>query len=211
MPRQSERELLTIVRNELVADGYEVILEPSAKLLPLELAGYFPDAIAIKDGEKILVEMKTSGEPRALDHKKVSKFLEHNPEWGRKVFILNSLESDGIKPQEDRQIVDEIFRAIELYNKSHGMPALLVAWACLEASARRLMPEEFRLAQTPGRIIELLAMDGTITPTEADTLRELKDLRNKYVHGDFSDGVADRQIRQLFSILRRFHPEMKDI
>jgi uncharacterized protein YutE (UPF0331/DUF86 family) len=210
MSRQSERGLLEIVRNELVADGYEVIVEPNAKLLPQQLAGYQPAAIAIKNGKKILVELIASGESRESD-RRITNFLKSNPDWGRKVFILSSSDSGGIKLQEDKKIVDEVFRAIELYKKSHEMPALLVAWACLEASARQLKPKDLRLAQTPGRVIEILAMDGTITPTEADTLRELKDLRNKYIHGDFSCEVEARKIHQLFSVLRRLHPTIKEV
>ena len=50
--------------------------------------------------------------------------------------------------------------------------AFLLGWASFEAAGRALMVEEFRKPQTPGRLVELLAGAGYLTPTEADRLRQ---------------------------------------
>ena len=43
---------------------------------------------------------------------------------------------------------------------------------------------QFERPQTPGRLVEVLATEGFLTPTEADRLRQLVDKRNRLVHGE---------------------------
>src|SRR4051812_12341812 len=68
--------------------------------------------------------------------------------------------------------------------KAEQFPAaLLLCWAAFEAFARNQLQSTFARPQTPGRIVEILAGDGILTPTEADKLRLLARQRNNFIHG----------------------------
>jgi uncharacterized protein YutE (UPF0331/DUF86 family) len=63
------------------------------------------------------------------------------------------------------------------------------------------MSEEFRRPQSPGRIIEVLAREGHVTPTEADRLRRLSEKRNKLIHGELQVRVSREEIQGFVAIL----------
>ena len=79
---------------------------------------------------------------------------------------------------------------------------LLRGWATFEALARYLMPEEFSKPQTPGRLVEKLAFEGYVTPSEADLLRRLAAIRNSFIHGDLNQSVSNTELETFIGILR---------
>ena len=52
--------------------------------------------------------------------------------------------------------------------EGHIEPAMLMAWATFEALARALLTKQFGRPQTPGRLVQTLAAEGYLTPSEAD-------------------------------------------
>lgn len=81
-------------------------------------------------------------------------------------------------------------------------PALLMSWATLEALGRTLLPERLVRPQTPGRLVEVLATDGYVTPSEADRLRELARVRNRLIHGGLQVKIASKDIKAFRGILK---------
>jgi hypothetical protein len=89
---------------------------------------------------------------------------------------------------------------------------LLRGWATCEALARYLLPTFFSKPQSPGRIIERLAFEGFITPSEADVLRKLAKIRNSFVHGDLEQAVVISDLEtfiQILTILFDFEPDTR--
>lgn len=52
-----EREVIDLVLPRLQAEGYEVYMHPSPSVLPSFMRSYRPDAIALKSGKKVAVEV----------------------------------------------------------------------------------------------------------------------------------------------------------
>ena len=91
----------------------------------------------------------------------------------------------------------------KLATAGHAEPALLLAWAAMEAVARSAARDVFAKPQSPARIVETLAMEGYITPSEADRARELVAKRNRLVHGDLKVRASDREIEDFVDIIER--------
>ena len=64
---------------------------------------------------------------------------------------------------------------------------------------------KFAKPQPPGRIVEALAMDGYITPTEADHVRSLISKRNSLAHGDLGVSVTSQEIEQFTQTIERLY------
>jgi uncharacterized protein YutE (UPF0331/DUF86 family) len=80
-------------------------------------------------------------------------------------------------------------------------PSLLLAWATFEALARAVVSGEFQRPQTPGRLVQVLAQGGYLTPTEADKLRRLAEKRNKLIHGDLQVRVSKAEVKRFARVL----------
>jgi uncharacterized protein YutE (UPF0331/DUF86 family) len=91
----------------------------------------------------------------------------------------------------------------ELAAEGHLQPALLLGWSTMEGVARAVASDTFAKPQTPGRIIETLAMEGFITPTEADRVRPLVSKRNRLIHGQFDVGVGKDEIENFAMTIER--------
>jgi uncharacterized protein YutE (UPF0331/DUF86 family) len=78
-----------------------------------------------------------------------------------------------------------------------------MAWSTFEALGRSFMPTDFARAQSPGRLVQLLAQEGYVTPNEADTLRKLAEKRNVLIHGNVATDVSDAEVRDFVSILEK--------
>ena len=75
-------------------------------------------------------------------------------------------------------------------------------WPVLEAATRILAPAETRRAQSPGRVVELLAAEGHVVPNDADLLRQSAALRNRLIHGELDTEVPPDLRRQTERIAR---------
>ena len=89
----------------------------------------------------------------------------------------------------------------ELVANGHVGAAMVLAWATLEALGRALISERFERPQTPGRIVQVLAEEGHITPTEADHLRVLAKKRNRFVHGGLQTRITKTELIRFADIL----------
>src|SRR5689334_18586253 len=58
---ERENTVLDLLRERYESEGYEVFLHPSPSVLPVILAHYRPDAIAVRGDDKIVIEIKSDG------------------------------------------------------------------------------------------------------------------------------------------------------
>src|SRR5262249_2293446 len=84
----------------------------------------------------------------------------------------------------------------------HFAAALMVAWATFEAMGRAVTPHHFKVPQTPGRLVQMLAGEGHLTPTEADDLRLLAEKRNNFIHGGLKTQVTKPEIDGFIAVLQ---------
>ena len=77
----SEREAIRQYADWYAQQGYEVSVEPSPRELPEFLRTLAPDLIARRDGENIVVEIKTSSPASFEAVQRLAGELEHRAGW----------------------------------------------------------------------------------------------------------------------------------
>jgi uncharacterized protein YutE (UPF0331/DUF86 family) len=206
-----EADVLENIVPQLEAEGFEVYTRPSASLLPPFMQPYPPDAIALRDDKKLAIEVVRKGPTAQERLGKLRELLTGRRDWELRVYWISP--SNAPEPI-DRASGQEIDRAIKTIEQLMGDgslgPALLMAWAALEALGRALLPGRLARPQTAGRLVEALAGDGCITPTEADLLRALAKVRNQLAHGGLRARIASKDIKKLAAILRALQMLLED-
>jgi uncharacterized protein YutE (UPF0331/DUF86 family) len=195
---------------ELEADGFQVFPHPDKLLVPPFLGPYSPDVIALRDDRKLAIEIadrKGMAEHRVQE---LTRLFQDRPEWEFRIIWINSLPAeDGLVPQTISGIESTVREVEELIDASHHRAAFLLSWAALEAFGRAILEEKFKRPQTPGRLIEVMANEGVVTPDEAASLRQLSELRNKLVHGELDAQVTDDETRRMTELLKSLIGETK--
>jgi uncharacterized protein YutE (UPF0331/DUF86 family) len=187
---------------DLQAEGYDVIREPSSRMLPAFLGEYSPDLIALKTGSKLAIEVKSGEKRKSPSLESISKLFKGHDDWEFRVIWLSTSEKSPSPRIQGRQTILASFEQCkELARQGHHSAAMLLSWATLEAIGRNLMASELARPQTPGRVIEFMAQNGIATPKEAERLRALVKLRNSLVHGELDAQVNAEQTAEMLDIL----------
>jgi uncharacterized protein YutE (UPF0331/DUF86 family) len=203
MSESTEADVLQALLPQLEEEGYTVYLHPNRPLIPSFLKGYAPDAIALRPDKNLAIEIAL----RQTDDNKeriqrIARMFQGQDKWELRVYWGGPTSPHApLRVQTPEEIEARIAQLRVLGDKGHLEPALLLAWATFEALARATLSREFERPQTPGRIVEILAREGYVTPTEADQLRRLSDKRNKLVHGELQVRVSKEEIAAFEEVL----------
>jgi uncharacterized protein YutE (UPF0331/DUF86 family) len=203
MSEITEADVLQAILPRLEEEGYAVYLHPNRPLVPSFLKEYVPDAIAIRADKSLAIEivLRQTAENRERIQRIASMF-QGQDRWELRVYWGSPTDSQqSLQVQTPEAIKARIAELRDLGRRGHLEPALLLGWATLEALARATMTREFGRPQSPGRIVEILAREGHITPTEADSLRQLSDKRNKLIHGELQVRVSNEEVGAFANIL----------
>ena len=182
------------------AQGYRVVRHPSREILPAFLERYRPDAILVGRLPQILVEIVRKGQPQ-IEHKirNLNALLKGHDDW--RLEVLYAGEEVEQLPSVSTRNLRASMANIRLLLPDDQQGSLLRIWATLEALARRLEPAKTLRPQSPGRVVELLAGAGFVTPSQAENLREAVHWRNRLVHGDLSISPSQQQLADLADVL----------
>ena len=195
---------------ELEADGFQVFPHPDKLLVPPFLGPYSPDVIALREDRKLAIEIadrKGIAEQRVEE---LARLFRDRPDWEFRIIWINSLPVEPVlEPQTMSDIESTVTEVEDLIGASHHRAAFLLSWAVLEAFGRAVLEEKFKRPQTPGRLIEVMAQEGVVTPDEADSLRRLSNLRNKLVHGELDARVTESETRRMAELLKSLIGETK--
>jgi uncharacterized protein YutE (UPF0331/DUF86 family) len=203
LPETREDDVLESLLPKYEAEGFDVFVNPSPSILPPFMQAYRPDAVALRPDKKIAIEVVRSTGSSAQKVRELKSLFAPQSDWELRVFYVSPLSSEGALEVASRSAIkDAIQRVLDLKKDGHKLPALIMAWATLEALGRALLPEELRRPQTPARLIEVLASAGYLTPQEADTLRAAISLRNGAVHGGLDPVVDETLLEQFITILQ---------
>ena len=198
---QTAADILAATSRRLSEQGYDVIREPNRSMLPDSLQTYRPDAIAIGRDPKLVIEIARE---RPADAERVAglqRVLREVPGW-QLYLVLNRASNDPeLARVTDAEIAPILDRAL-VVAQVDPRAALLMSWAALEALSRQRRPSEFSRPQSPGRIVETLAFEGIIGPSDAAFLRSMAESRNAFVHGDLRQAVSPDQISRFVELLR---------
>ena len=198
---EREAQLLEDVASNLRAEGYDVFIRPHQGILPAILAGATPDAIAFGKPKNLAILVVDAASARVRVEQLTSR-LKASREWDLRVYSIKPSEGEkAIASASARAIAATLTTVKELHSQGLTGPALLMAWATFESLARNREPSLFARPQTPGRLIEIFASEGRVTPTEADTLRRLATVRNRLVHGDLELPVDGADLQKFIEVL----------
>jgi uncharacterized protein YutE (UPF0331/DUF86 family) len=200
---QSELEVLREAIPRFEADGYRVYIQPSRAFRPAFLGDYEPDAIALREDGNLVLEVARRTPASEEKLKALSELVSKNPDWTLRVVWaepLSNRNDPSIVSHDD--IVARLEEATTLAAAGHTEIALILCWAAFEATARLKMPDMYRRAQTPGRVVETLASAGRLTPSEADQIRRLIERRNRLVHGQLTVRVSKKEVDQFIKSVR---------
>ena len=188
---------------QLEADGFEVFLHPARTMLPPFLQSYRPDAIALKPGRNLAIEIISSERSAQPKVESLRELFSNHADWElRVIYAPPRIAEQDISISSRELIEDHLPHVIAAYDAIGPAASLLIAWSVFEAAARSLMPEHLGKAQTPARLLETLASDGYITPGEAETLRRLGRLRNEAAHGRLDVTLTRDDLDEIVHITR---------
>jgi uncharacterized protein YutE (UPF0331/DUF86 family) len=207
----AEATMLDNLVPQLEAEGYEVYLQPPRSLLPSFMRDYIPDLVAFGTPKNIAVEIKRPGTGTDKNLAGISAMFEGQEDWDLKIILMSpTSETKPLKPQSSKQIQEIIAEARTLSRNGHHRPALLIGWAIFEAIARILAERRFAKPQTPARLINVLAEEGFLTPSEFDELKILAEKRNRLVHGEIDTSVNEDEIKSFIKIIEMLNALVMD-
>jgi len=197
-----ERTLIDQLVPELQAEGYEVVRDPRREVLPRFLGSYSPDLIALRGDGNLAIEIATRSDASRTRLENVASLFSGRDDWKLKIYWASGEETRP-KRQSLANISGAISQVKALIAERQLRAAYLFAWATFEALGRNMLAEKFARPQTPGRLIEVLANEGTLTPSEADQLRAHVETRNRLVHGELDTRLSARQANELLALLEK--------
>jgi uncharacterized protein YutE (UPF0331/DUF86 family) len=198
----TEFDVLQEMISDLEAEGYEVFLHPNRPILPGFLGDYAPDLIARRGDRNLAIEVIQKSQESVRKAKRLASLFSGRDNWDFKVvWITPTGRARLVQPQTRSTIRKRISEVRDLAENGHFGPALLLAWATLEATGRMLAASQFQRPQTPGRLVQVLASEGYLTPDEADHLRSLSDKRNKLIHGELQTRITRSEVTRFADVL----------
>jgi hypothetical protein len=205
---QEARQILELLTPQLEAEGYTVYLGPPRQLLPGFMQGYTPDAIALptrnlkEAKKKLAIEVAIEGSSASLKEDVLKQRFTNAKDWELRIYYARPEGSRGSLPPMSREAIDTSLATIgSLVFADQLQAALLLGWATLEALGRAIVKGKLARAQSPGRLIEVLASDGLVTPSEADSLRGLSNARNQLIHGRLDRVIQRSDLLRFIEIL----------
>jgi len=203
VPEIPEGDVLESLLPKYRAEGFDVFVNPSPSILPPFMQSYRPNAVALRRDKKIAIEVVRSPESSGRKIQDLQSLFAPQTDWELRVFYVSpGVAERPFEVASASTTRKAVQRVLDLKRDGHKLPALVMAWAALEALGRALMPDELRRPQTPARLIEVLASAGYLTPLEADSLRAAIALRNAAVHGGLEPVVDDNLLDQFIAVLQ---------
>jgi uncharacterized protein YutE (UPF0331/DUF86 family) len=208
-----EHVVLQRVVSELEDEGYEVYVRPNRSRVPEFLGTFTPDAIAMGNGKSknLVVEVLRQSPESSERLRQITGLVQRVPGWSLRVeWVSPSSVPAPLTTQTRIAMRDRLSEVEQLRDAGHLEPAHLLAWATFEALARALRGEAFVRPQSPGRLVETLAGDGYLTPTEADHLRGLAKKRNRFIHGELDTEIQGDDLTKFMAVLDTLMAQLPD-
>jgi hypothetical protein len=196
----AEQAILDKLEPKWLAQGYRVIRQPARENLPQFFDRYLPDAVLLGRIPQVAVEIVGKGNSAAEARiARLATLLEGHDDW--RLEVIYGGEKIHVPPVASRESLQDLLASIRRLADDEPRAALVLVWAALEATARRLEPSKMKQPQTAGGTVELLAGTGYATPNEAEFLRQAVVWRDQFVHGDLAIRPTADQIRKLAIIV----------
>ncbi len=198
----SEREAIKQYADWYSQQGYQVSVEPSPRELPEFLRTLAPDMIARRDGENIVVEIKTSSPASFEQVQRLARALEHRAGWKLQV-VYADLDDPEWAPPPELPDISELTRLVSVASadeRDHGASQFLLLWAIIEAAARHRLsslkiPPTRRISSSA--LLKMLLTEGIIEEDNYAVLRHGLAVRNAIAHGFLNQPIDEDLFEQL--------------
>jgi hypothetical protein len=174
------------------SEGYAVTLHPASDHLPSFAAGFRVDILATRtDGNVFVGVVRDRSELEAHpDISRQANVTNRQPGWRYDLEVvgkddpLRRLTRDAREPS-DQEIDESLGEAERLAQAGYLRAALVLAWAAVEASMRRVADDGKRstLRTTPRELLGTLYGNGFLSRPDFDNLNAAFRLRSEIVHG----------------------------
>jgi hypothetical protein len=183
--------------------GYQVSVEPSPGELPEFLRALAPDMIARRNGENIVVEIKTSSPASFEQVQRLARALEHRAGWRLQVVYTDIADPEWAPPAELPDISELLARLTSVGSADEGdhvAPQFLLLWSIIEAAARHRLsslkiPPTRRISSSA--LLKMLLTDGIIEEDSYAVLRHGLAVRNAIAHGFLNQPIDEALFEQL--------------
>ena len=203
-----EAQILETIIPDLEAAGYTVYRRPPRFMLPPFMKDYSPGAIALGSPKNLVIEIIVNDRATKPGKENIAKMIKGSKDWELRLYYAPAAGSADLPKVASPEAIDRSINSVlSLNSGGQHQAALLMAWATFEAMGRALSPDKFTRPQTPGRLIEVLANGGEVTPAEADFLRRLANARNQLIHGNLDVPASAPEIEKFVGILRLLNQE----
>jgi hypothetical protein len=209
----AERILEAQTAEKFRAQGFEVIIEPEKENLPFDLGTYRPDLIAKKSAkEGYIIEVKSSAVRTPVERfREIAEVVSQHEGWR---FLLVTGEDVSSTRQENggdglltwAQIAQREQHAERLLSLGENEGAFITLWGTLEAVLR----QQAKRAAIPIErfptlsLIKHLYSQGELSMEQFDKLKELQDIRNRFVHG-YQIPDLDQPTKKLHELVKELH------
>jgi hypothetical protein len=209
----SEREAIRQYADWYSQQGYQVSVEPAPRELPDFLRTLAPDLIAHRDGENIVVEIKTSSPASFEQVQRLVRALEHRAGWKLRVVYADLPDPEWAPPSELPATADLLARLDSLSpeggDDDPNRLQFLLLWSIIEGAARHRL-SALNISPTSrissSALIKMLLTEGIIEEDDYLILRRSLAVRNAIAHGFLNqpvDTALFEQIREAaLSLLR---------
>jgi uncharacterized protein YutE (UPF0331/DUF86 family) len=203
MSLATESEVLRGVRAQLEAEGYDVYVYPRPPLAPDFLGDFPADAIALGNEKKLLIEVLSPGPQSEAKVKRLQSLMKDHTDWElRLLYVSPTTSQETLSIQSTEAISQRLMEMEQLLQEGHLASAFVLGWAALEAAGRATLTDQFQRPQTPGRLVDVLAGRGHLTPSEADRIRALVRKRNIFLHGGLGEEISPQDVREMIDAVK---------
>jgi uncharacterized protein YutE (UPF0331/DUF86 family) len=208
-------EAVARAKTSLEKEGYRVNAKPQKSQVPSFLKGFIPDLIAHKDGEGVVVGIKTIP-PREADNDRIAYFAKEvrkHEGWRFDLYLARPRQEvlDAPLQPSREELASELAIVRKIASNDDPRAALIYAWGLLESVARLLVLNERRgeaKRYKPASIVGMLVSEGFIDDGEGRELYDFADSRNLIVHGFTKAEVSRERVGKLIDIISRLLDEL---
>jgi hypothetical protein len=209
------------VASDYASRGYQVVVRPGSEDLPSFAKDFHIEIVGKRAAEGVLVAVKKNREDMAADSNmpRYAEVTGAQPGWRFDFVILEGEEPDareirGAQELSDDDIVKALGDAQQLVRGGFLRPALVTAWAGLEAAMRRRI-RALRETTEQGALLQSMLNElysgGNLSVTEFSRLEHIYRLRNEIVHGFASPALDPGLVQFLVETARRLLDESRPV
>lgn len=200
----SERAAIRQYADWYAQQGYQVLVEPAPRDLPEFLRTLAPGLIARRDGESIVVEIKTSSPTSFERVQHLARALQHRAGWALQVVYIDLPDPEWQPPARLPESAELLTRLDSLDGRGNDDDQrrlqFLLLWSIIEAAARhRLSPLRISPTQriSPSALLKTLLAEGVIEEDQYAVLRRGLAVRNAIAHGFLNQPVEAALFEEL--------------